>query len=64
VQRTDPEIKAIWLETFTNTLKGMLRNNLNIHAKQEFAGSVFPPRGVILVRSFDWSLEHRFCTGK
>ncbi len=58
VQRTDPGIKALWLATFTNSLKGMLHNNLNINAKHEFAGNFFPPNffppyhPLILVRSF------------
>jgi hypothetical protein len=38
-QRTDPGIKALWLETLTNSLKGMLHNNLNINAKHEFAAN-------------------------
>ena len=58
VQRTDPGIKALWLETFTNSLEGMLHNNININAKHEFAGNFFPPNffppyhPLILVRSF------------
>jgi hypothetical protein len=49
VQRTDPAIKAraLWLEIFTNSLKGMLHNNLNINAKYEFAGNFFPSRGAL-----------------
>ncbi len=30
---TDPGIKALWLETITNSLKGMLHNNFNINAE-------------------------------
>jgi hypothetical protein len=52
VQRTDPGINALWLETFTNSLKGMLHNNLNINAKHEFAGNFFPPRGALPPRDF------------
>ncbi len=47
VQQTNPGIKTLWLETFTNSLKDMLHNNLNINAKHEFAGNVFPPRGAL-----------------
>jgi hypothetical protein len=47
VQQTQPGIKGLWLETFTNSLKGMLHNNLNINAKHEFAGNFFPPRGAL-----------------
>jgi hypothetical protein len=47
VQQTHPGIKSLWLETFTNSLKGMLHNNLNINAKHEFAGNFFPPRGAL-----------------
>jgi hypothetical protein len=47
VQQTNPGIKGLWLETFTNSLKGMLHNNLNINAKQKFAGNFFPPRGAL-----------------
>ena len=47
VQQTHPGIKGLWLETFTNSLKGMLHNNLNINAKHEFAGNFFPPRGAL-----------------
>ncbi len=52
VQRTDPGIKALWLETCTDSLKGMLHNNLNINAKHEFAGNFFPPRGALPPRDF------------
>ncbi len=69
VQQTNPVIKALWLETFTNSesLKGMLHNNLNINAKHEFAGNFFPPRGalpppdfgVLLGLEFEKSILHR-----
>ncbi len=47
VQQTNPGIKGLWLETFANSLKGMLHNNLNIHAKHKFAGNFFPLRGAL-----------------
>jgi len=47
VRQTDPALKALWLETFTNSLKGMLHSNLNINAKYEFADNFFPSRGAL-----------------
>jgi hypothetical protein len=68
VQQSNSGIKALWLETCTNSLEGMLHNNLNINAKHEFAGNFFPPMGalppLILVRSLDLGLKNRFFTGK
>ena len=62
LQRTEPGIKAFWLETFTDSLKGMLHNILNINAKHEFAGNFFPPRGTLLPRDFGSLLGLEFGT--
>jgi hypothetical protein len=54
-------------QMFTNSLKGMLHNNLNINAKYEFAGNFFPSRGALpppdfgklLALEFGTSILHR-----
>ncbi len=61
-QRTEPGIKALWLETFTNSLKGMLHKILKINAKHEFAGNFFPPRGALPPRDFGSLLGLEFGT--
>jgi hypothetical protein len=60
VQQTEPAIKALWLETFTDSLKGLLHTNLNINAKEESAGIFFIPGA--LSKLLDCSLENRSCT--
>ncbi len=62
MQRTEPGIKALWLEIITNSLKGMLYNKLNINAKHEFAGNFFPPRGALPPRDFGSLLGLEFGT--
>ena len=62
VRQTDPALKALWLETFTNSLKGMLHNNLNINAKYEFAGNFFPSRGALPPPDFGKLLGLEFGT--
>ncbi len=62
VQRTNPGIKALWQETFTNSLKGMQHNNLNINAKHEFAGNFYPPRGALPPPNFGSLLGLEFGT--
>ncbi len=66
-QLTDRAIKALWLETITNSLKDMMHNNLNINAKHEFAGIFSPPKsalpppdfGPLLGLQFETSILHR-----
>jgi hypothetical protein len=60
VQRTDPGIKALWLELFTNSLQGMLHHSLNINAKHAFAGNIFPPRGALPPPDFGLLLGLQF----
>jgi hypothetical protein len=42
VNQSDPAIKALWLETFTNSRKGMLHAAFKSSAKEEFSGNFFP----------------------
>jgi hypothetical protein len=60
VQQSNAGLKALWPETFTNSLKGMMHTNLNTNAKHEFAGNFFPPRGVLPPSDFGPLLGFEF----
>jgi hypothetical protein len=47
VEQADQEEVALWLETFTNTQKGLLYTSLNILAKEHCITTSFPPNGAI-----------------
>ena len=47
IGEADPEEMALWLETFTNTQKGLLYTSLNVATKSFCIDNYFPCKGSI-----------------
>ncbi len=45
VDETDPQIRGLWFETFTNSQKGVLFTSLNALAKEFYRKFYFPDNG-------------------
>ena len=45
VSQEDPQVRALWFETFTNSQKGMFQTSLNSLSKSFCAATYFPPNG-------------------
>ena len=52
VNGVDPMTKVLWLETFTNTQKGMLGTSLLSLAKDQFRANFFPSNGAYPATDF------------
>ena len=52
VNESDPITKILWLETFTNTQKGLLGTSLFALAKSQFRTNFFPSNGAYPASDF------------